>query len=57
MGFTPAQVDTMSIWQFRAAALGVSRVNGATIEDSLSPEHVDEMAEFLERPPIWETQA
>lgn len=44
----------MSLWEFEACCLGVSRANGAKVEDHLHPQAVEEMAAFLDQPPIWE---
>lgn len=38
MGFTPRQVDDMSLWQFQAAYAGWAEANGATVEEDLSEE-------------------
>ncbi len=54
MGFTPAQVDAMSLWQFAAAALGHARANGAEIEDALSASEAEALGEFLDAPPVWD---
>lgn len=47
MGFTPAQVDKMSLWEFMACADGVSKANGhkksATGGDDVSDEKLRSM--------------
>lgn len=44
MGFTPAQVDQMSWWQFLAVAGGVAKAHGADADDMT----VEDAAEFAE---------
>lgn len=49
MGFTPQQVEAMSLWQFAAAATGWARVNGVTEEKPASlseAEHDALMAKY-----------
>lgn len=36
MGWTPQQVERMSLWQFWAAYAGWAEANGATVEEDLS---------------------
>lgn len=36
MGFTPREVDDMSLWQFQAAYAGWAAANGAKVEDELT---------------------
>lgn len=36
MGYTPQEVDAMSLWQFHAAYVGWAEANGAKVEDEIS---------------------
>lgn len=47
MGFTPQQVDQMSMWQFMAAADGYSKANSPDT-GALSAKEADELWEWLE---------
>lgn len=46
MGFTPAQVNEMSMWQFMAAIEGYAKVNNPE-DDSISDQEVDEIWEWM----------
>jgi len=46
MGFTPQQVNQMSMWQWMAAAEGFIAANSPE-ETGLSPSEVDELWEWL----------
>jgi hypothetical protein len=48
MGFTPQQVDAMSIWQFNAAWSGWIKSKGP-VKETLSDEQADELFDWLER--------
>lgn len=41
MGFTPQQVDAMSMWQFMAAANGYAKSNGAEDKEKPSDEFLN----------------
>lgn len=41
MGFTPQQVDAMSMWQFMAAIEGYAKANGAEDSEKPSEEFLD----------------
>lgn len=47
-GFTPQQVDQMSIWQFNAAIVGWIKANSPA-KDELTEEQRDELFDWLER--------
>lgn len=36
MGFTPSQVDSMSLWEFMACSSGYAEANGAKKEKSVA---------------------
>ena len=47
MGFSPAEVDAMSLWQFRAVAGGVAQANG--VEDkTLTREDFDRLGDLID---------
>lgn len=48
MGFTPAQVDGMSLWEFAVCCEGFRRAN-STEEEKLSPPTPAEFREMLDR--------
>jgi hypothetical protein len=48
MGFTPQQVNEMSIWQFMSALDGYSKANSAEGDKSLSDSEKDELWEWLQ---------
>lgn len=59
MGFTPREVDRMTIWEFRAAVDGWNRANGNAEDSSgsgggkLSDREKDEIWEWMqEQPPV-----
>jgi hypothetical protein len=47
MGFTPQEVDRMSIWQFAAVASGFARANSAS-SDKLSQTEKDSLFEWID---------
>jgi hypothetical protein len=46
MGFTPQQVNDMSMWQFMAAFDGYARANGA--KDKMSNAEADDLWKWLQ---------
>lgn len=46
MGFSPQQVDAMSMWQFMAAAEGYVKANSGG-ENELSSAEVDELWDWI----------
>lgn len=48
IGFTPQQVDQMSIWQFNAAVAGWVKANTAS-KESLTEEQKDDLLDWIER--------
>jgi len=46
MGFSPQQVDAMSMWQFMAAADGYVKANSSS-DNELSSSEVDELWEWI----------
>jgi hypothetical protein len=52
MGFTPREVDQMSLWEFHAVCGGVMKANSS--EDTLSTEQTAALAQALkEAPAVW----
>lgn len=51
MGFTPQQVETMSLWQFHSAYAGWARAQGAETAQNLSDEDFDKAAAALDAAP------
>lgn len=47
-GFSPAEVDRMSLWQLGAATLGVAKANGAKIRDEWTADEEDEVLAWLD---------
>lgn len=47
MGFTPQEVDQMSLWQFSACVDGFNKANGA--EEMPEPPTADEYYDMIER--------
>jgi hypothetical protein len=48
MGFSPAEVDRMSVWQFMAALDGYIEANSSDEDKSLSGQEADEIWEWLQ---------
>lgn len=46
MGFTPQQVNSMSMWQFMATVEGYAKANGAD-ESKMSDKEADHLFEWL----------
>lgn len=47
MGFTPQQIDGMSMWQFMAAAEGFARANDPKVAERLTEGEKDDLAAWL----------
>ena len=47
LGFSPQQVDAMSMWQFMAAVEGYAEAQNPKKQDRLSTEDKDELAAWL----------
>lgn len=47
MGFSPQQVDQMSMWQFMATADGYAKANDPTGGKGLSPGEEDDLWSFI----------
>jgi hypothetical protein len=47
MGFTPQQVNEMSVWQFAAAAAGYIRANSTEKKDRLSASEKQGLLAFI----------
>ncbi len=50
MGFTPQQVDVMSMWQFRAAVNGYVAANSPQTGAKLSEEEANELFDWIGTP-------
>lgn len=48
MGFTPAQVDEMSLWQFRSVLGGVAKANGQE-DKGLFREDAERLSRLLDQ--------
>lgn len=54
IGWTPQQVDEMSLWQFRAAAEGYREAHAPDgAARGLSDEEFRSLAEWIDEPPAW----
>lgn len=51
MGFTPQEVEAMSLWQFHAAYAGWARAQGADTAENLSDEDIERAAAALDAAP------
>lgn len=51
MGFTPREVDQMSLWEFSAASGGFMKANSS--DETLSSEQAEALAAWIDEPPIW----
>lgn len=47
MGFSPQQVDAMSVWQYVAAVEGYQKAHDPKGDGKLAPDEVDDIAEWL----------
>ena len=55
IGWTPQQVDHMSLWQFTAAAEGYREAHGGKgAPTRLSDAEAANLTAWLDEPPIWE---
>lgn len=48
MGFSPQQVDQMSMWQFYAALNGHIELNTPKSKEKLSEDELDDLADWIE---------
>ena len=48
MGFSPQQIDRMSVWQYLAALDGYIAANNPDAANSLSADEIDELWAWLE---------
>lgn len=54
IGWTPQQVDDMSLWQFRAAAEGYREAHApAGKAQSLTDEEFRSLSNLIDEPPMW----
>lgn len=49
MGFTPQQVNAMSVWQFEAAVAGYIAANSASDGNKLSEGEADDLFDWISR--------
>ena len=48
MGFTPQQVDEMSMWQFQSAAEGFTRANDPNAAKELTAAETEDLWKFVQ---------
>jgi hypothetical protein len=54
MGFTPREVDQMSVWEFNAATGGVMKANTPEDQQGLNTEQIAALASALkDAPATW----
>ncbi len=51
MGFTPQEVEAMSLWQFQAASVGWAEANGAKADGGLTQDEFERAAAALDAAP------
>jgi hypothetical protein len=49
LGFTPRQVDEMTLWEFAAICDGYAKANNPDYKDSMSDSEFDEIVDFLDQ--------
>ena len=52
VGWTPREIDDLSLWEFRASIGGYAKAN-TSAKDQLSSEQVAALSASLDEPPIW----